>query len=163
MNAAFKKREALKKALINPFKYNLAEFNYLDLIGLMQANGFNFLGGGNHRIVFALNESLVIKIPKNHIGVWANFEEFEHGRKRPDLVARSRFYGCSLVQVRVKSLGYLHRVDDHLTEDMKNLFDNLESYEPRSRYCGRGWRDYGILQAGFTNSGKLLAFDFNSK
>lgn len=158
----------IRKVLANPSDFWVVPeafpecpgYSGSNLVNFLKKEGLPHLGCGRHRSVFALNERHVVKVPRSFHSVNANYEEYYYSRKYPHLSAKSRVFGCSLIQERVwdPEFTWEYQVNSmRVSQERRDLFLSLKRiYNEASR-----WGDSHSMQAGKTVDGRLVAYDFN--
>lgn len=119
--------------------------------------GIEYLGHGRHRIVFALSDSSVLKVPLNYGGVKANKSEFYQRFGQPHLL-KCRLFGLSLVMTRVTT------IRDVLFGNSSLMRDGTEVKEEAIKqdvYLPKWVFSFDEAQVGYHPiTGRLVAYDY---
>lgn len=133
--------------------------HYDEVVAAMEAAGFDFLGSGGARIVFALSSDLVLKVDMDSGGganrgeadLWSTLPEYIRDHLAPVLWTSSD--DRLLVMERATPVEYLSGWAQPI-EDLQGLIcDTLEAY---GCYDADYEFNYGVLR------GRLVLFDYNT-
>ena len=156
--------EKQRALLSNPIPYskNFPVWNIIEMI----SEFLGYIECGRHRATFMLPSGrAVIKVPLCKSGVSANLQETQFSSTYPWLVARTRMFGQSALQVALDEAKFIdgraiasHYVpQEQWTNDEKDLYWAQENIILKD-----GFVDRDILQAGRDTRGRLVLFDCNN-
>ena len=119
-----------------------------------------YIASGHTRDVFLLpGGKHVLKYPIGPAGIKANIQEAELSKEFPDVIARSRMFGVSAIQIALNDVQF-KRVEneDFDTEERLLLMRAKHIFQGKRR----AWADGVFLQYGIDSRGRKRIYDINS-